>query len=273
LITFAFVPLCAGLLEAWRRRPSSQITACLVALFWVWGQCHGGVLYGVAILGAFALDGLARGKGWLDPGDDEPPVIHIRLWGILVGLCLLAPMLGPAGPGSLLYAVWTLGKLRGMGLETLEFVRTGDGVLRWLVLAGMVVGTGLVGWFSASRAPRWTLILAMFALGSLGAVRDKMLWFLLAAGPLAVILGRYLQTRPVDIRATMLGTLLLMAASMTLSLLPGRNWSVVSPSLAPMLPSGALDFLAKTRPEGSNMFTPGPGHFWMRGWMPGARRC
>jgi hypothetical protein len=159
LVTFALSPLVLWLLERRarsedRRTPQPPNLWWLVPIFWVWGNCHAGVIYGYGLMGAYGLDRLVRqwrgGAGPLGP------------W---VWPCITAAVASVAGPNHLLtplYPVIVLPKLRAAGFSVTEFETdpaVAAGWLRWLV-AGVVAV-----WLLAARHRPLREVLVVAGLG------------------------------------------------------------------------------------------------------------
>ena len=151
----------------------------LVPAFWVWGNSHAGVIYGFGILGAYAVEALARrargGLAW-NPW---------RFAGF-AAVCAAASLCGPAHVWTLLYPLVVLPKLRDAGFSVIEFMPEPAGTPGWQRYA--VIGTALLWLALARRRPlREMLIVLGSAVLAFRWYRERAMFALLVS-PFAVFL-------------------------------------------------------------------------------------
>lgn len=93
MVTFTGTALLVALLLRWRRSPERRFLWWLVPLFLVWVNGHGGVVYGVIILGAMVAGESLR---WLLGRDPLPAPAHHRL-ALVAVTCLAVLVVNPSG--------------------------------------------------------------------------------------------------------------------------------------------------------------------------------
>ena len=93
MVTFTGTALLVALLLRWRRAPDRRFLWWAVPLFLVWVNGHGGVVYGVVILGAMVAGEALR---WLLRRDPLPAAARHRLAAVSVA-CLAVLVVNPSG--------------------------------------------------------------------------------------------------------------------------------------------------------------------------------
>lgn len=177
LVTFLLSPLVVWLLERRARAedsPAPQRPApslwWLVPIFFVWGNCHAGVIYGYGLLGAYGIDRLAcRWRG-------QPRAL--MPWAKPFATAVLASLAGPNHVLTPLYPLLVLPKLRAAGFSVTEFESDpaiGAGWMRWVVAALVLV------WLvTARRRPlREVLVVAGLGLFAFRWHRERAYFFLM----------------------------------------------------------------------------------------------
>jgi hypothetical protein len=149
----------------------------LVPAFWVWGNSHAGVIYGLGILGAYAAEAVARraqGRLAWNP------------WRFVAfaALCFVASLSGPVHVWTLLYPLVVLPKLRSAGFSVVEFMPEPAGTPGWQRYA--VLALALAWLLLARRRPlRETLIVLGAAVLAFRWYRERAM-FALVVAPFAV---------------------------------------------------------------------------------------
>ena len=169
LPSLSLVPfvLAIAVLRRQHDQPSRAVW-WLVPLYVVWGNLHGGVLVGLAVLGVFLI---------ISPAGGSWP----RRLGVGVG-CALALLLTSAGTGTPAYYLRVLGNeaaVRGTDL----WARPNPA--HPLDLAAIIVALILLVLFVRRRPPLWELLVALgLAIGFVSAARNG-IWLILFLAPAA----------------------------------------------------------------------------------------
>jgi hypothetical protein len=171
MATFALTALTLYILESWCLRRVNRSPAeiedsfagqgflvvrpqiggrlwLLTPIYWVWANCHAGVVYGWMLLGIYGTLVLFRSRHLLST------------YLAAVAAALTATLAGPNGINTLLYPYITLSKLKTAGLAITEF-RTShfDDPLLWLTGCIVLVFIVLA---SLKKVPVYQLLLILF---------------------------------------------------------------------------------------------------------------
>ncbi|MCD6289305.1 MAG: hypothetical protein J7M34_02285 [Anaerolineae bacterium] len=188
-ISFLFFGLTLSLLLRYEEKQGAQLW-WLPIIFLVWVNAHGGFIFGLALVGAFAV-----GKLWdvYRSGERRWPVRDLML---PLALTVFVLALNPVGPMGIVKYV--LGFVRSPGTRTLnaEFrpttIRTLTGAL--FTFVSLVLVSVLV--WSRYRPAAWeTIALVGFGLLALWAIRDPP-WFGFVAAPVIARAKTYAVPRP-----------------------------------------------------------------------------
>jgi hypothetical protein len=168
-----------------RRLVASLFVGAVVAF---WANVHGSFVLMVPLLGA----GLANAAVARWRGHEAAQLWH---WAVLAGLCALAPLLNPYGPGLAAYVADTiLVNGGGSSVGTLG-VEWGPPTVQTLYGGGYFASVLVViGLLAAGRRPRpgEAVLLLAFGLLALTSIRHIMWWSLIATPYLARTIGEAL---------------------------------------------------------------------------------
>ncbi len=184
LVTFLLGAATLLLLERWRRdpardrRPPWKLLWPLVPLFWAWGNCHAGVIYGYGLLGAYAAELLA-GRAFA----------AARRLAVLAACCVAVSLAGPNHVWTLLYPLIVLPKLKRAGFEVIEFQAEPAGTPPWHRWA---VGAVVLGWLLLGRRRPLSERITVAGIGALAFVwmRERAFFALMMIPPAAGLAGR-----------------------------------------------------------------------------------
>lgn len=161
------------------------LLGAMVGLQWFWMGCHGLAILGLAVTGAYALEGLlsqtTSTRGWLRRLHMQPRRRHFPTLALLFGLQLVVCLLNPYGPKALL---WFFSKLGQSGQEASRIVELESPF------------QSLGAWTFEARAFSLLLGMSLLALIPAFMARRLRLSHLCVAAGLNLLAVRYARTLP-----------------------------------------------------------------------------
>lgn len=255
LLGAVLLAVTAWALLTFRERPRWRTATALVALFLLWANVHSGVIFGLFLVGLFALEALWR--GWRgDQGERRAAAA----WAGLAAACAAVVPLNPNGLAVPLYP-FRLARLLGdpaSGFTRGHFAGGWPGPEK---LLGVLLVAALAGWLTLSRSGRrrdllplpWVAAGGVFALLSWRSSRLAVELLVLLVPAAYALWARWAAGR--EGGWGRLGALAPPAAGLVLSLVLAGGVLAARPPgvVSAHFPSGAADFLAANPPPG-NMF-------------------
>jgi tetratricopeptide (TPR) repeat protein len=195
LVTFLCTAMALNVLETWARRSDSSEGAWrslwpLLPIYWFWGNCHGGVVYGYGILFCYWVDAVVRMRR---AGERRPGVAGRTAMPMLAAF--VVSIANPNHVFTALYPFLLIRRLAEAGFTTFELKPAALMAGHWQQWAIALV---MAAWIIACRVRPLREVLLICGIGgsALWALREQAYFCLVVAPFLAIAIPELARRYP-----------------------------------------------------------------------------